>query len=208
MNKEAAVKNERNNIIWKIISILSLILSIIAICRLFYRTADLGFDYLGVIVGSLAIMVTYLVAWNIHTAIDANHKIKEMRDEIATLRSTIVSDKLSSERKVNKLKAELYDNIVSINRHILGFEKTTVSTHLLIYMVSSIDYLSRSEEYAVAESQIDYYYVMTKDHLALIKKDLDKESHVGLYRLLYEIPNKEKIKNFSKLEELIKLSCS
>lgn len=206
MNRKSAVKSESNNTIWKIISLLSLILGIIAICRLFYRTSDLGFDYLGVIVGSLAIMVTYLVAWNIHTAIDANHKIKEMRDEIVTLRSSIVSDKLSSERKVNKLKAELYDNIVSINRHILGFEKTAVSTHLLINMVSSIDYLSRSEEFAVAESQIDYYYAMTKDDLALIKKDLDKESHGGLFRLLYEIPNKEKIKNFSKLEELIKLT--
>ena len=208
MNKKAAVKSEIKNIIWKIISALSLILSIIAICRLFYRTADLGFDYLGVIVGSLAIMVTYLVAWNIHTAIDANNKIKEMRNEIVTLRSSIVSDKLSSERKVNKLKAELYDNIVSINRHILGFEKSAVSTQLLINIVSSIDYLSRSEEYAVAESQIDFYYGMTKDDIALIKKDLDKESHVSLFRLLYEIPNKEKIKNFSKLEELIKLAYS
>ena len=204
-----AIKDSKWTIVmWKILSFLALFFSILAVCRSFCRTPDLGFDYLGVIVGSLAIMVTYLVAWNIHTAIDANHKIKEMRDEIVTLRLSIVSDKLSSERKVNKLKAELYDNIVSINRHILGFEKSAVSTHLLINMVSSIDYLSRSEEYAVAESQIDYYYVMTKDNIALIKKDLDKESHVGLYRLLYEIPNKEKIKNYSKLEELIKIACS
>ena len=204
-----AIKDSKWTIVmWKILSFLALFFSILAVCRSFCRTPDLGFDYLGVIVGSLAIMVTYLVAWNIHTAIDANHKIKEMRDEIVTLRSSIVSDRLSSERKVNKLKAELYDNIVSINRHILGFEKSAVSTHLLINMVSSIDYLSKSEEYAVAESQIDYYYVMTKDNIALIKKDLDKESHVGLYRLLYEIPNKEKIKNYSKLEELIKIACS
>ena len=202
-----AIKDSKWTIVmWKILSFLALFFSILAVCRSFCRTPDLGFDYLGVIVGSLAIMVTYLVAWNIHTAIDANHKIKEMRDEIVTLRSSIVSDRLSSERKVNKLKAELYDNIVSINRHILDFEKSAVSTHLLINMVSSIDYLSKSEEYAVAESQIDYYYVMTKDNLALIKKDLDKKSHVGLYRMLYEIPNKEKIKNFSKLEELIKLA--
>jgi hypothetical protein len=49
---------------------------------------------------------------------------------------------------------------------------------------------------------------MTKNDLELIKKDIDKEAFDGLYRLLYEIPNKEKIKNFSKLEELIKLACS
>ena len=201
-------KIEWKNAMWRVVSALSLVFSIIAICGLFYRTVDLGVDYVGIIIGVLAILVTCLVAWNIYSAIDANQKIKEMRDEIIILRSSIDSDKLLSERQINKLKAELYDNLVSINRHILGFEKSAVSYHMLIYMVSAIDYLARAEEYAAAEFQINYYYVMTKDDLELIKKDFDKEGGDGLLRLLYEIPNKGKIKNFSKLEELIKLACS
>lgn len=208
MDMQTTTKSKWSIITWIIISVLALLFSIIAICRSFYRTVDLGFDYMGVIVGVLAILVTCLVAWNIHSAIDANHKISEVRNEVNNLQSSINSDRLASERKINKLKAELYDNVVSINRHIIGFEKSAVSTHMLIYMLSSIDYLSRSEEFVVAESQIDYYYVMTKNDLELIKKDIDKEAFDGLYRLLYEIPNKEKIKNFSKLEELIKLACS
>lgn len=208
MDMQTTTKSKWSIITWIIISVLALLFSIIAICRSFYRTVDLGFDYMGVIVGVLAILVTCLVAWNIHSAIDANHKISEVRNEVNMLQSSIISDRLASERKINKLKAELYDNVVSINRHIIGFEKSAVSTHMLIYMLSSIDYLSRSEEFVVAESQIDYYYVMTKNDLELIKKDIDKEAFDGLYRLLYEIPNKEKIKNFSKLEELIKLACS
>ena len=208
MDMQTTTKSKWSIITWIIISVLALLFSIIAICRSFYRTVDLGFDYMGVIVGVLAILVTCLVAWNIHSAIDANHKISEVRNEVNNLQSSINSDRLASERKINKLKAELYDNVVSINRHIIGFEKSAVSTHMLIYMLSSIDYLSRSEEFVVAESQIDYYYVMTKNDLELIKKDIDKEAFDGLYRLLYEIRNKEKIKNFSKLEELIKLACS
>ena len=208
MDMQTTTKSKWSIITWIIISVLALVFSIIAICRSFYRTVDIGFDYMGVIVGVLAILVTCLVAWNIHSAIDANHKISEVRNEVNNLQSSINSDRLASERKINKLKAELYDNVVSINRHIIGFEKSAVSTHMLIYMLSSIDYLSRSEEFVVAESQIDYYYVMTKNDLELIKKDIDKEAFDGLYRLLYEIPNKEKIKNFSKLEELIKLACS
>lgn len=208
MDMQTTTKSKWSIITWIIISVLALVFSIIAICRSFYRTVDLGFDYMGVIVGVLALLVTCLVAWNIHSAIDANHKISEVRNEVNMLQSSINSDRLASERKINKLKAELYDNVVSINRHIIGFEKSAVSTHMLIYMLSSIDYLSRSEEFVVAESQIDYYYVMIKNDLELIKKDIDKEAFDGLYRLLYEIPNKEKIKNFSKLEELIKLACS
>lgn len=208
MNNRATKTGKWRIVIWKIVSIFALLLSIIAICRSFYRTVELGFDYMGVIVGALAILVTSLVTWNIYSAIDANHKIKDMQMEIDNIRSSIDSDKITSERKINKLKAELYDNVVSINRHILGFEKSAVSTHLLIDMLSSIDYLSRSAEYDIADLRIDYYYVMTKDNLELIKKDLDKEDSNGLLRLLYEIPNKEKIKNFSKLEELITLACS
>ena len=208
MNMQTTTKSKWSIITWILISVLALVFSIISICRSFYRTVDLGFDYMGVIVGVLAILVTCLVAWNIHSAIEANHKIKDMLNEIDNIRSSIDSDKITSERKINKLKAELYDNVVSINRHILGFEKSAVSTHLLIDMLSSIDYLSRSAEYDIADLRIDYYYVMTKDNLELIKKDLDKEDSNGLLRLLYEIPNKEKIKNFSKLEELIKLACS
>ena len=208
MNMQTTTKSKWSIITWIIISVLALVFSIIAICRSFYRTVDLGFDYMGVIVGVLALLVTCLVAWNIHSAIDANHKISEIRDEVNILQSSINADNLASERKINKLKAELYDNVVSINRHIIGFEKSAVSTHMLIYMLSSIDYLSRAEEFIDADFRIDYYYVMTKNDLELIKKDIDKEAFDGLYRLLYEIPNKEKIKNFSKLEELIKLACS
>lgn len=208
MNKDNSTNSKFKTVIWRLVSAITLVLSIIAICGLYYRTTDLGFDYIGIIIGVLAILVTCLMAWNIYSVIDANKKIDEMRNEIDNLRSSIDSDKLASERKINKLKADLYDNIVSINRHILGFEKSAVSTHLLTNMVSSIDYLSRSEEYALAEFQIDYYFVMTNDDIEIIKKDLDKEDTVRLFRLLYEIPNKNKIKNFSKLEELIKLACS
>ena len=100
----------------------------------------------------------------------------------------------------------MYDNVVSINRQNLGFEKSAIPTHMLINMVSSIRFLAQAGEYSKAERQIDFYYVMTKDDMDLIRKDIDKESCSGLLRLLYEIPNKEKIKSFSKLEELIKLA--
>ena len=208
MDMQTTTKSKWSIITWIIISVLALVFSIIAICRSFYRTVDIGFDYMGVIVGVLAILVTCLVAWNIHSAIDANHKISEVRNEVNMLQSSINSDKLASERKINKLKSELYDNVVSLNRHILGFEKTTVPLHLLIYMISSIEYLSKSEDFAAADLRIDYYYLMTKDDLELIKKGINKEDNSGLFRLLYEIPNKDKIQNYSKLEELVRLVCS
>jgi len=47
---------------------LSLFFSIAAICKALPREA--GFDYLGIIIGILALLVTVLMAWNIYTVID------------------------------------------------------------------------------------------------------------------------------------------
>lgn len=206
MNKDNSTNSKFKTVIWRLVSAIALVLSIIAICGLYYRTTDLGIDYIGIIVGILAILVTCLVAWNIYSAIDANKKIDDMRNELNTIHSSINTDKIAYEKSINNLKAELYDNVVSINRQNLGFEKSAIPTHMLINMVSSIRFLAQAGEYSKAERQIDFYYVMTKDDIDLIRKDIDKESCSGLLRLLYEIPNKEKIKSFSKLEELIKLA--
>lgn len=55
-----------------ILSVISIILSMIAICRTYPHTSDLGMDYQGVIVGILSLLVTVLVGWNIYTIIDFN----------------------------------------------------------------------------------------------------------------------------------------
>lgn len=65
------------------ISVLSLILGIISICIAAWRSPELSFDYQGVIVGALSILVTVLIGWNIYTLID----IKNMRDKIEGIAS-------------------------------------------------------------------------------------------------------------------------
>lgn len=207
MNKDNSTNSKFKTVIWRLVAAIALVLSIIAICGLYYRTTDLGIDYIGIIVGILAILVTCLVAWNIYSVIDANKKIDEMRNELNAIKSSIDIDKIKYEKSINTLKAELYDNVVSIDRYSLGFEKASVATNLLINMISSIEYLIRSEEYKKAELQLDFYYAMLQDKITILRKDVDKDTSLGLLRLLYEIPNKGKLKNFSKLEELLKHIC-
>lgn len=85
--------NKKNNdmgkferiIIYSILGI-SLVFSIFALCRAYPRES-LGFDYMGVIVGLLALLVGFLVAWQIYKTIDVDKKIAMMsnssRDAIA-----------------------------------------------------------------------------------------------------------------------------
>ena len=70
---------------YSLLSIISIIISIIAICISCYRTNNLGFDYLGLLVGILALLVTIILGWNIYTAIHLNeimdNKINEAKTE-------------------------------------------------------------------------------------------------------------------------------
>ena len=62
--------------IW--IGITALTLSITSICISAWRSPELSFDYQGVIVGVLSLLVTVILGWNIYTVID----IKNTRGEI------------------------------------------------------------------------------------------------------------------------------
>ena len=198
-----AIKDSKwTDVMWKILSFLALVFSIIAVCRSFCRTPDLEVDYMGVIVGVLAILVTVLVTWNIYSAIDANNKINVMQNEINDIHTTVNQDLIVSEKNINNLKAELYDNVFSIDSYILGVQKSTVPFHLLINMISSISFLAKAELFQKADHQIDYYFLIMKDEIIKIKPNIDKEKQSALYSLLYGIPNKEKLNSFSKLEEL------
>jgi hypothetical protein len=43
-----------------------------------YRTPELGFDYQGVLVGALTLLVTILIGWQIYTFIDINKKAEKL----------------------------------------------------------------------------------------------------------------------------------
>ena len=61
-----------------VLSGIAILISIIAICISCPHKAELGFDYQGVLVGILSLLVTALIGWNIYTIID----IKSTRDKI------------------------------------------------------------------------------------------------------------------------------
>ena len=59
-------------------SFMAILISVVSICVACPRNQELGFDYQGVLVGVLSLLVTVLVGWNIYTIID----IKNTKDKI------------------------------------------------------------------------------------------------------------------------------
>lgn len=70
--------------IW--ISIVSLLLSVIAVCVAVWRSPELDFDYQGVLVGVLSLLVTVLIGWQICYFVFVKQEInKEVNKRLAEL---------------------------------------------------------------------------------------------------------------------------
>lgn len=91
----------RKEVIIASLSVVSLLMSVVALCVAAYRTPELGFDYQGVIVGILALLVTVLIGWQIYTFIDINRRAKELarltlESSLGTERSLAISEDAAS----------------------------------------------------------------------------------------------------------------
>ena len=67
------------------LSIVALIIAVVALCRTCPRTVSLSFDYLGVIVGVLSVLVTVVIGWNIYSILDIKRLRSEISNEIKNL---------------------------------------------------------------------------------------------------------------------------
>lgn len=63
-----------------VLCLVACVLGFAAICIAIPRIGYVDFDYMGIIVGILSLLVTVLMAWNIYTVIDSSGKIKRIED--------------------------------------------------------------------------------------------------------------------------------
>jgi hypothetical protein len=68
------------------LSLMALVISIVCLCRTYPR--ELGFDYIGLIVGVLALLTTILIGWQVFILIDLKGLQKQCRDVIKETEAT------------------------------------------------------------------------------------------------------------------------
>lgn len=186
-----------------IASILSLILSVTAVCRSYCRSENLGIDYLGIIVGVLAILVTCLVAWNIYTIIDMKSEVKKMQDKQKSFVDAMEEKEKDITKNVFNTQARIYDTAVSFEEQILNPRKERFSTGILIDMISTIDLLSRANKYEEADIKLQYYTITIQENANAIKNGFVKEMKRDVFGLLYAIPNRKQLPSFEKFEKQV-----
>lgn len=81
----------------------SFILTTICICNIFPRSENLNFDYSGIIVGILSILVTLLMGFNIWNAIDMKNEIDKVKKQFEDFYSSIHKKQEELDKKITEL---------------------------------------------------------------------------------------------------------
>lgn len=160
-----------------LLSVCALVLSIVATCRTCART--LGIDYLGVIVGVLALIVTILLGWQIFQIIN-----------LKSTESSIKSMLNESARDTYKALAHLHANIAVSVASNNRFD-------YLLHNIMRIVYNSKSGNFAECERLIKGL-----EHSLPTQNPPTSKGEMLNYAL-NQIEHKEKISNISELEDLI-----
>lgn len=181
MNKDRW--NELNSgVCWSIMfALASLVMSIVALVNKCPRCGDnLGFDYLGIIIAILALMVTFLVGWQIFSLIN----IKGIEDRVK-----------EANNQVNKNFGELCSEMSCC----FAGDKTMIHA-VISFTIHALIYYSSIGDFEQCEREIESLCDVDKTQVSLPK--LNSMFH----RMTGEIKHPEKIKNFHKLTEFINSS--
>lgn len=81
----------------------SIILTTICICNIFPRSENLNFDYSGVIVAILSILITILIGWNIWNVIDMKTEINNAKKQIEEYHSSTQKKQEELDNKITEL---------------------------------------------------------------------------------------------------------
>lgn len=123
-----------------------LILSIISICRTCPRT-DLGFDYMGVIIGLLSLLVTFLLGWNIYQVLNIKQTKEQIQKEV--------------DEKIRRVLASLHYNSFLAFKDKSSVGAVTSLVLCLNQLIKNVDDETENIERIVLE--IEYSFAKLKE---------------------------------------------
>lgn len=179
---------KKSIVIWLIV--ISTI-SIISLCRTFYRDVNLGLDYIGVIVGILAVLCTILIGWQIYSFFDYNKREENNEKNILKLRDIL---KMHAENN-NRGDYLLYDNLSDVYEIIAAVDKTRAKYERILNKIRALNYAAKINEFETCEIGIEILKLFISKNDVTIKEE-DKER---LIKYACSIPNQNHIKNFTDL---------
>ena len=178
------------NTITLILSAISIMVSVAALCRTYPHTSDLGMDYQGVIVGILALLVTVLVGMNLYTLVDFGRATKE----VELLKAKLYNDINTS------LALNSNDTFIMYHYLITGIAPLGLEYNLIRSALSSLVHLSSIGQYDACGvvSKALVQCVVNPSGITITRKSKEE-----LLSLLSEVKQPKKIRLFLDVAQLV-----
>ena len=179
------------------LSVVAVILCIVSVCIAAYRTPELGFDYQGVIVGVLSLLVTVLVGLNIYTLVDFRRKENILEEKIVLISnalSNINKAELSNGAVTEGAIASLYYSLMGL-KDPLGLEYRYIYHNIVsLEKVSHLDNVGTCN--AIVKAMLET--IAHPESISISKKNKD-----DLYVWISKVKDPMRIDRFGELIERI-----
>lgn len=133
-----------------VLSLVAMLLSVFAICVAVPRT-EVSFDYLGLLIGVLGLLVTILIGWNIYAIIDfrqEKQRLVQYFDEQKKDIHLIGSDLRTTFMNQLNNNSLMEKNIATVYSQMLGLNKSMpLAFYYLFHIIGAIRTASQAENY-------------------------------------------------------------
>lgn len=180
-----------------ILGIINFALLIPLLCMNFPRIIDsnLGFDYMGIIVGVLSLLVTVLIGWNIYTALNLSKRTKEIEDKV----NVIIQNTENALIDIQQRTKEQFDNQSTQNAEseeymlgsisfVQGMIMMNTQDHRKI--LNAIQFLSAISHFAKSHDTKDAIKQSLVEFRKCIELEENHPNHKDLYDIDINIINK------------------
>lgn len=178
--------NKYRNIVILILSGISILVSIIALCRTYPHTSDLGMDYQGIIVEILSLLVTVLIGWQIFSAID----IRRIKDDVLNMN---MENYIRSEKNIIEIQMSLSQYY--LERGLETNDRIAVFKYLL-HSISTIVHQERINDINGANAMINTIISSVSDPNKILLTQVQKNSLIELiflFRKNHDIHNTDNL---------------
>ena len=162
-----------------VLCLIACVFGFASICIAIPRIGDVDFDYMGIIVGILSLLVTVLMAWNIYTVIDSTGKIKRIEEYVEKESKRMKEENNLMREEFNDLKSTV-DKIDAefTFSSIFQYAREMDSRSFTVYAIDGyIDALQIALKGGLAKDKVE---VTVNCIRSIIDRNDDAENHLPL----------------------------
>ena len=176
-----------------LVDLITLTVSIIILCRILPRTETLQFDYIGVIIAILSILVTVLIGWNVYSIIDLRKYSEKYKTDTQTLANLLYTENYGRVNYQMQTEQSLFDiyHYLVLKQSPLGLEY-----NFLLHGLCTLQSASQNEHYELCNELVK---ALNEIFVDTSKIKMNSVAKNGLLNIYSSIPNKDKIENINSI---------